>query len=74
MTLYRKTTRRACDKVVNGNIEGAIDDLLYRRKTKTIDFGFRLGLVIGALMDPDDYNRPELAGKLLQHIDSVMLG
>ena len=68
-SLYRKSTRHAGDAICDGNLSGAWDILRKRCRTKPQELALRLALLTGALCDPSDFNRPELAVDFLVWLD-----
>ena len=58
------------DSLINGQFKQAKEQTQYRCKTKPEKLARKVGQVIGALVDTDDYNRPELAARYLNVFDS----
>ena len=58
------------DSLINGQFKQAKEQTQYRCKTKPEKLARKVGQVIGALMDEENFDNPELAARYLNLFDS----
>ena len=58
------------ESLENGQLKQAKEQIQWKCKTKPEKQAFKVGQVVGALMDEDDYNNPDLARRFLCLFDN----